>query len=117
MNILQKITGDCWNRFRALYPELPMQAPTAVFDGRFKKLAGCLDWDKNKIRLSLDLYNRFPSEFEKEIIPHELAHYIDFHLNGVLYFDAPAIEHHRDSWKKIMIDYGLPPNEFHYLLA
>lgn len=97
-----------WQRFCWLYPELSrFKCPTIEFNNRLKTCAGRCFVELNKIDISTSLYMEFTDEFQKIIIPHEIAHQIDFNLFG----NAG----HGKTWKSVMLRYGIPADTYHTL--
>ena len=97
-----------WKKFCGLYPQLnKYQMPDIIINRRLKKTGGrCFDF-QNKIDLSHNLMENNIDEYINVIIPHELAHQINYNLNG------PKCGNHSRSWKQIMVKYGLPPEIYH----
>lgn len=101
-------TAKIWQRFCRVYPELSrFNCPTVEFNNRLKSTAGRCWVDSNKIDISTSLYAEFQVEFRKIIIPHEIAHQVDFNLYGTA--------GHGRNWKSVMTSYGIPPDTYHKL--
>ena len=104
-----------WKNFVKLYPRLAaFSCPKIILCGRLTKTAGYNKSEQNIVKLSLKLMLHTPENYAKMvsiIIPHELAHQVDYNLNG--WFSGK--KHHNREWQGIMVDYGLAPNVYHDL--
>ena len=102
---------DTWDILCFLYPKtLTKTAPAVVLNKRLKTTAGRAFIERNPqcIDLSVELFEQYPDEFCRVIIPHELAHCVAF-----LVYNDPG---HGKSWKKIMKELGLPPERCHNMV-
>lgn len=85
----------------------PLFMPTISFD-LVGTTAGRAHQDKRHVQLNAVLLTENLDEFEKQIIPHELAHLLVMHLYG---FSGG----HGDEWKHTMRRLGLTPDRTHSL--
>lgn len=97
-----------WAKFVKIYPKLKTQCPGFRLNDRLKTTGGRVKCDERIVELSPELYYYNLNAFHFQIIPHELAHIVDYDLTGNL--------GHGPTWKKIMIAYGIPPDRFHSLI-
>lgn len=100
---LAEILKPIWNKYCGIYPELKsFEMPVIRLDGRLKMLAYNYP-ELNVIRVSKYWYPANKALYASDILPHELAHQIDFILNG------DQEESHNANWELIMLDYGIEP--------
>jgi predicted SprT family Zn-dependent metalloprotease len=118
LKILQEHADIVWLDFCQIYPALKFSpVPKIILSNRLTKTGGYMNWDKTEIVLARKLlvFRQNSKIYFDVIIPHELAHYVDYILNGIIYADDPPSTHHRPSWQAIMRKYGLPPDMYHSL--
>ncbi len=102
--VLQDIAKPIWNKFLGIYPQLKkFEMPVLRFDGRIKVLAYSY-YKTNVIRISKGWWINNSELFITDIIPHEIAHQIDYYLHG----DSEA-DVHSALWQEIMRNYGIEP--------
>jgi SprT protein len=85
----------------------PLPMPTISFDlvGTTAGRAFSKEWH---IQLSSVLLTENTEQFEKDTIPHELAHLIAYRMHGYKVG-------HGEHWKNIMLKLGLQPNRLHQM--
>jgi SprT protein len=108
----ERATSYWWTRFRRIYKTLPETVPPVKLNNRLKTTAGrawlCERHLDRFIDLSTELLAEHPRAFFDEIIPHELAHIVAFHLfkdNG-----------HGPQWKDVMRRTGVNGGRTHHLV-
>lgn len=88
-----------------LYPRLrAFNPPTIKTDGRIKKMLAYYYCDTQQIKVGSCWLAKNWCIILAEIVPHEVAHHIDYLLSPVV-----NDEHHNENWQKIMIQFGLEP--------
>ena len=101
-----------WDAFCEIYPQLvKFDPPVIVLNGRFTRTAGCCEVEKNRIEIGTKFFPKFENEMISVILPHEVAHQVDFNLYGL----PKNNRWHGKTWQKIMVNYGLEPNPYHTL--
>ena len=99
-----------WDNFVILYPDLlSFNKPVIKLNNRIYKTAGRCLIEDNVIELSAKLFINNYSEMMNIILPHEMAHQIDYNLNGL------PNRWHGKSWQNIMESFGLPADTYHSL--
>lgn len=103
---VQERVHEALGRCREVYPELP--APRVWFDLKGAS-AGQAHLGKGGLRFNPVLLEGNRSAFFDDVIPHEMAHWLVFHLaNG------PRLKPHGREWKSVMRDlFGLEPKVTH----
>lgn len=87
--------------------------PLITVNNRIYRTAGRCWVEKNHIELSGKLLANPDNKLAMlhVILPHEMAHQVDFNLNG-----APKNNRwHGRTWSEIMVKFGLPANAYHSL--
>ncbi len=109
---LDEIALVIWGEFVTLYPTLELfKCPIIRLDGRLKAALAYSYYGTGIIRLKRSSYNAFKPVFVSDIIPHEIAHQVDFMLHGEPPDADFAIDGgHRPTWISIMERYGIQPN-------
>ncbi len=79
--------------------------PIIVINKRLKTTAGMCYHEERSIELSYELFAEHWQTYMREIIPHELAHQVDW--------DHYGKAGHGPTWKGIMQNLGLPPTRCH----
>lgn len=104
---------NAWNRFVFLYPGISKFArPHLTFSNRMTKTAGFCVVETGEIRLSNKYLIQHLDTMMREILPHEIAHYVDFLLHGM-----PINNRwHGPTWQKVMLKYGLAPETYHRMI-
>jgi predicted SprT family Zn-dependent metalloprotease len=98
-----------WETLLTNYPGLQKSVPTVLYSNRLKTTAGqayCEAYPQY-IELSTEMLWYNLPEFERVIIPHELAH--------LAAFSAFADCGHGDGWRTVMHSLGLPADRCHTL--
>ena len=99
-----------WAKFVRLYPKLKgFRTPTVSINNRLSATAGRCFTEDSRYELSGKFLAKFPREILTVILPHELAHQVDYNLNGWY----ARKKHHGPEWCAIMGAYGLPPEPYH----
>ena len=99
-----------WAEYCRIYPQLlKYTQPEIVLNARFSKTAGNCEVEHNIINLGLKFFAKHYDRMMFEIIPHEIAHQIDYNLHGL----PPNNRWHGKTWQNIMIRYGLEPKPYH----
>jgi predicted SprT family Zn-dependent metalloprotease len=99
-----------WETFCEIYPQLvKFDCPKIVLNARFSKTAGNCEVEHNTINLGLKFFAKNYNRMMQEIIPHEIAHQVDYNLNGL----PLGNRWHGANWQVIMSDYGLEPKPYH----
>lgn len=109
---IQTSGENAWARFCAHFPELSnFNMPIIRLNNRIYKTAGYCDIESNIVDISWKLFQNHKNHFElyNVIIPHEIAHQIDFNFHGI------PKRYHNKNWAHIMETYGLPANPYHTL--
>lgn len=96
---------QAWQRCCEVCPTLPM--PNVLFNLRGAS-AGQAHLGRG-LRFNPVLLRENRAAFFEEIIPHEMAHWLVFHLDN-----GPRLKPHGREWKTVMLDlFGLAPNVTH----
>ncbi|TVM04739.1 SprT-like domain-containing protein [Vreelandella aquamarina] len=93
-------------RCREVYPALP--CPQVWFDLKGAS-AGQAHLGRGGLRFNPVLLVDNRQAFFEEVIPHEMAHWLVFHLQ-----DGPRLKPHGREWQQVMVSlFGLPPRVTH----
>lgn len=112
-NTLQKLTDKLWDEYCEIFPALVrFDSPIIKINNRFTKCAGCNISQDNIIQMAGKFLVQFESNMVRVILPHEIAHQIDFNLNG--WYDRKP--HHGREWQIIMAKIGQPANPYHNMV-
>jgi SprT protein len=99
-------TEQAWQRCIEVDPSLPK--PKVWFDLRGAS-AGQAHLGRGGLRLNPVLLGENRQAFFDEVIPHEMAHWLVFHLKN-----GPRLKPHGREWKTVMRDlFGLVPSVTH----
>ncbi len=110
---LQALAESLWETYCEIFPELvKFDCPTIKVNNRFTKCAGRNDSAENVVELGGKFIAQFPDNMLTVILPHEMAHQIDFNLNG--WYDRKP--HHGKTWQIIMTKIGLPADPYHTMV-
>ena len=103
-------TAQVWREFCRIYPQLQkFKMPQIKLNGRFTKTAANCEVEHNIINIGTKFLIQHNQRIMQEIIPHEIAHQVDFNLNGL----PKGNRWHGANWQVIMQDYGLEPKPYH----
>ena len=109
---IQELTENLWAEYCLLFPRLVrFDPPKIVRNNRFTRTAGCCYQETNTIDLGWKFFPKNHLAMLTVILPHELAHQIDFNLYGV----SEKKCGHGKNWCDIMTKIGLPANKYHSL--
>lgn len=110
---IQDYAESLWETYCEIFPQLvQFDCPKIRINNRFTKCAGRNMTDENVVELGGKFLAQFPYEMLKVILPHEIAHQIDFNLNG--WYDRKP--HHGKQWQTIMQKIGLPADPYHHMV-
>lgn len=97
---------EAWCLACEVHPDLPR--PRVWFDLRGRS-AGQAHYRRGGLRFNRTLLRENRQAFMDEIVPHEMAHWLVFHLE-----EGRRIRPHGREWQTVMRRlYGLPPNTTH----
>ena len=107
---LQAITDKLWDEYSETFPLLVRFNPPVIkINNRLSKTAGRNFMEDNIIEMSGKFLTQFERNMTKVILPHEIAHQIDWNING--WFTRKP--HHGKEWIMIMCAIGQNPNPYH----
>ena len=110
---LSGIAHKHWTKFKILYPELQhFEMPQIVLNNRLSATAGLSYQKSNRVELCTKFFfhsDAYTTIMIHEIIPHELAHQIDYNLFG----ECKEKGGHGKNWSAIMQRFGLAPKRYH----
>jgi len=110
---LNRYAGELWIKYTKTFSGLSkFECPTIILNNRFTKTAGCNYQPLNKIELASKFFIKNQAEMLTIILPHEIAHQIDFNLYGA----SEKRCGHGETWNNIMVQIGLPANKYHSLV-
>lgn len=99
-----------WDMFSTIYPSLAKQNhPTIFLNNRFTRTAGVCKVEQNRIELGYKFFENHAEEMFCIILPHEIAHQIDYNLHGL----PKNNRWHGKTWQQIMVNFGLKPELYH----
>ena len=99
-----------WDSYCEIFPALvKFDCPTIKLNNRFTKTAGCNYQQENTIDLGAKFLTQFKNTMLSVILPHELAHQIDFNLYG----ESEKKCGHGKNWCIIMVKIGQEPKKYH----
>lgn len=107
---LQQLTNELWEQYCEVFPKLvKFDPPKIVLNNRFTRCAGCCHTADNRIDLGAKFFAKHAKNMVNVILPHEIAHQIDYNLNG--WYDRKL--HHGKQWRAIMEKMGQNPAAYH----
>ena len=107
---LRAHANTIWDIFCTIYPTLANNAmPEIKLNNRFTVTAGICHVGYNTIEIGYKFMEKHSEEIFNIVLPHEIAHQIDFNLNGY----PKNNRWHGTTWKNIMISFGLEPRTYH----
>ena len=109
---LNRYAGELWVKYTKIFSGLSkFESPKIILNNRFTKTAGCNHQALNQIELASKFFIRNQNAMLAVILPHEIAHQIDFNLYGV----SDKRCGHGETWCNIMVKIGLPADKYHHL--
>lgn len=110
---LNRLVAEQWKtRYCRLFTGLyQFKPPKIVLNNRLSRTAGRCWQAENQIDLAGKFLDKFPVEMQNIILPHEIAHQIDFNLFG----KSEKKCGHGKNWCEIMVKLGLPADKYHTL--
>jgi len=110
--IIQRYSDNLWLAYCEIFPQLvKFDCPQIVYNNRFTRTAGCCYQETNIIHIGAKFMPKNKNAMLVTILPHELAHQIDFNLFGI----SEKKCGHGVNWSNIMVKLGLEPNRYHSL--
>ena len=110
MTIINRKADAVWLEFCEIYPRLiRVNRPIIIANNRFTRTAANCEVENNRINFGMKFMPKFENEMLNVILPHEIAHQIDYILHGL----PKNNRWHGKTWQEIMVKYGLPPNAYH----
>ena len=107
---LQTLGETLWDSYTEIFPALvKFDCPKIVLNNRLSRCAGRSFQELNKIDLGGKFFVKHSYNMLNVILPHELAHQIDYNLNG--WYDRKS--HHGKPWVDIMVKIGQNPAAYH----
>lgn len=105
-NQLQAYAETLWGEYCEIFPKLVnFDCPKIVLKTTMRKDAGECQQEDNVIRINKRFFKHYADNMLRVIIPHELAHQIDYNFNGL----SERACGHSMEWAIIMIKIGLEP--------
>ena len=109
---LQKYAEKLWLDYCLIFPKLvKYDCPDIILNNRFTRTAGCSYQDINIVHIASKFMPKHKPVMLSVILPHELAHQIDFNLFG----ESEKKCGHGKNWINVMVKLGLEPNRYHSL--
>ena len=109
---IQILTENLWAEYCLIFPRLVrFDPPVIVRNNRYTRTAGACYQESNTIDLGWKFFAKNHAAMLTVILPHELAHQIDFNLYGL----SEKKCGHGKNWVNIMVKLGLPANKYHSL--
>lgn len=110
---LQVLANKYWYGYCKIFHELnKFKCPIIKINNRFTKTGGVNRSELNTIELAGKYFaNNMPVMLDV-ILPHEIAHQIDYNLNGW----HTGKKHHGKSWQEIMVLINQIPDPYHYMV-
>lgn len=111
---LNAIVSELWPVYIESWPKLAkFDQPTIEINNRLTRTAGRCFQELNCIEISGKFFQKEVNRviMINVILVHEIAHQIDFNLNGT----SEKKCGHGKNWEKIMVELGLAPNKYHSL--
>lgn len=110
---LQAYAENLWEGYCETFPALvKFDCPKVTLNGRLSKCAGRNICEENSIELGTKFFAKYSENMLNVILPHEMAHQIDWNLNGWY----PRKPHHGKAWIEIMVKLGLEPDPYHSMV-
>ena len=110
MKTINKKADAVWLEFCEIYPRLiRIERPVIIANNRFTKTAANCEVEYNRINFGMKFMTKFENEMLNVILPHEIAHQIDYILHGL----PKNNRWHGRTWSEIMVKYGLPAKAYH----
>lgn len=107
---INKKADSVWLEFCEIYPRLiRLNRPQIIANNRFTRTAACCEVENNIIHFGMKFMPKFENEMLTVVLPHEIAHQIDYILHGL----PKNNRWHGKTWAEIMVKYGLPANPYH----
>ena len=99
-----------WSAMQELWPQLKNhKVPKVRINNRLYRTAGFAHCEVHEVEFGSKFFNRYKHEMLCVIVPHELIHVADFIING----EDPTDFWHGPDWRRMMLEYGLPPSATH----
>jgi predicted SprT family Zn-dependent metalloprotease len=113
---LEIIKNQVWTKYTGIFPAMKkFVVPSIIFNNRLKTCAGYCLVASNVIHINTRMFIANKPTFISDIIPHEIAHQIDFNIKQYDLESSKRIPWHGKHWQMIMIKYGIEPNMYHNL--
>lgn len=110
--LINRKADAVWMQFCEIYPRLVrLDRPVIIANNRFTKTAANCEVENNRINFGMKFMAKHEIEMLNVILPHEIAHQIDFILHGL----PQNNRWHGPTWAKIMVNYGLPAKAYHQM--
>lgn len=108
---IQAETEYLWENYSEVFPALiRFDAPKIILNNRFTSTAGVCKVELNVIELGSKFFAAgYVRQMMGIILPHEIAHQIDFNLNGL----PKNNRWHGSTWVEIMVKLGQSPDRCH----
>lgn len=104
---IQNLSDNIWEAFRTLFPAIG-DPPRVTLSYRLKATLGYCQQEHRVITLRADMFEVNTRYMLLTILPHELAHQVDYDLYGICEDKGG----HGETWEKIMLKYGLEPKRY-----
>ena len=109
---INRYADSLWATYCEIFPRLvKFDRPTISLNNRLTRTAGRCFQVENRIDLGAKFFVKFHRSMFITILPHEMAHAIDYLLNG----ESELKCGHGKNWCIIMIKIGLEPSKYHSL--
>lgn len=100
-----------WGNLAEMYPKLvKYNPPKIILCARLWRTGGKCHWEDNQVTLGYKFFAKYPEYMNRVILPHEIIHQAHYDIYGGV---PPEKEWHSGLWAEIMVNYGLPADEFH----
>ena len=110
---LQQIAQNLWDEYCEIFPALvKFDCPKVTLNGRLSKTAARNFMETNEIEMGSKFFIKHTTNMLNVILPHEIAHQIDWNLNGWY----PRKPHHGKAWIEIMVKIGHNPEPYHTMM-
>jgi predicted SprT family Zn-dependent metalloprotease len=115
MRKLSAKVEDLYAQSLKIWPQLRSWDKPTIGGALEDTRAGLALYFENKIQFNLIYYQAYGARFLEETPGHEIAHLINYQLNGLSVLEKPTgkSNHHGKEWKEIMWRLGLIPRALH----